>query len=91
MLFGASTETTRKVMEKILDEVQKENTSGDDADNGKQAQAPEKAKGHGRNGAVDYAGAGTVHVAHNSLKAGDDCPECHKGGTRQLERREHST
>jgi transposase len=79
LLFGASTETTRKVMEKILDEVQKKNTSGDDADNGKQAQAPEKAKGHGRNSAVDYAGAETVHVAHNSLKAGDDCPECHKG------------
>jgi transposase len=79
MLFGASTETTRKVMEKILDEAQKKNASGDDADNGKQAQAPEKAKGHGRNGAEDYAGAEIVHVAHGSLNAGDDCPECHKG------------
>jgi hypothetical protein len=79
MLFGASTETTRKVMEKILDEEQKKNAPGDDADNGKQAKTPEKAKGHGRNGAEDYAGAEIVHVAHGSLNAGDDCPECHKG------------
>lgn len=79
LLFGVSTETTRKVIERILDEAQKESKSGDDAVQEKEADIPEKAKGHGRNGAEDYAGAETVHVMHKSLKAGDDCPECRKG------------
>jgi hypothetical protein len=60
MLFGATTETTHKVMEKILDEVQKKNAAG--GDSGNEEQAMEKAKGHGRNGAEDYTGAETVHV-----------------------------
>jgi transposase len=80
MLFGASTETTRKVMEKILDETEKQLNSGSGDDKAKEAGGgQEKPKGHGRNGAEDYAGAEIVHVAHGSLNAGDDCPECHKG------------
>ncbi|HUV67842.1 MAG TPA: IS66 family transposase [Sedimentisphaerales bacterium] len=79
LLFGVSTETTRKVMEKILDEVHKESKSDDNAAQGKQAEAPQKAKGHGRNGAEDYVGAEKVHVQHASLKPGDSCPSCQKG------------
>jgi len=40
--------------------------------------APEPApppKGHGRNGADAYAGAQRVSVPHETLKAGDPCPE----------------
>ena len=77
LLFGASTETTRKVMERILDEAQKKSKSGDDA--AKAKETAEKAKGHGRNGAQDYIGATTVRVPHTSLKPGDDCPKCQKG------------
>jgi transposase len=33
------------------------------------------AKGHGRNAASDYPGAPRVYVKHESLKAGDPCPE----------------
>ena len=51
LLFGATTEKTQKVMEKILDEAGKESNSGDDAGEGKDAEARQKAKGHGRNGA----------------------------------------
>ncbi len=35
--------------------------------------------GHGRYGADDYPGADQVEVTHPTLRAGDDCPECHQG------------
>jgi hypothetical protein len=38
-----------------------------------------RPKGHGRNGADDYPGAQRVDVPHQSLQAGDPCPECLKG------------
>jgi len=79
MLFGASTETTRKIMQKILDETQNQPDSGSGDDKAKEAGGQEKPKGHGRNGAENYAGAEIIHVAHGSLNAGDDCPECHTG------------
>jgi transposase len=44
----------------------------------KTSHAPESdppPKGHGRNGAGAYAGATRVKVAHETLKAGDPCPE----------------
>lgn len=37
-----------------------------------------KKKGHGRNGADAYTGAEKISVPHESLKAGDPCPECEK-------------
>jgi transposase len=79
LLFGATTETTQKGMEKLLDEVGQEDTP---ADAGAQDQATEprpKPKGHGRNGAEAYAGAEKVRVGHASLKPGDPCPSCKKG------------
>ena len=79
LLFGATTETTRKVMEKILDEADKESNSGDDAAAGKDAKTRQKAKGHGRNGAAAYTGADKVCVPHECLKGGDGCPNCQKG------------
>jgi len=79
LLFGATTETTRKVMEMILDEAGKERNSGDDVGQGEETQSQQKAKGHGRNGAADYVGAEKVRVPHESLKPGDACPKCKKG------------
>jgi len=79
LLFGATTETTRKVIERILDETGKERTSGDDAAGGKEPEAQEKAPGHGRHGAEEYVGAEKIRVPHESLKPGDACPNCEKG------------
>lgn len=79
LLFGATTEKTQKVMEKILGEADKESNSGDDAAAGKDAKTKKKAKGHGRNGAAAYTGADKVCVPHESLKGGDVCPNCRKG------------
>jgi len=79
LLFGATTEKTQKVMEKLLDEAEKESNSGDDAAEGKDPEARQKAKGHGRNGADTYTGADQVRVPHACLKPGDTCPNCQKG------------
>ena len=38
------------------------------------------ASGHGRNGAAAYRGAQKVQVPHESLKAGDSCPDAECGG-----------
>ena len=38
-----------------------------------------RKKGHGRNGAADYASAPKVSVTHPTLGCGDHCPECKKG------------
>ena len=73
LLFGATTEKTQKVMEKLLNQAEKGNNSADEGakENGPEGQ--KKAKGHGRNG------ADKVHVPHASLKPGDACPNCKKG------------
>jgi transposase len=79
LLFGATTETTRKVMDRILSEAEQARTSGDHAAEGKETETRQKAKGHGRNGAEAYVGAEKVRVPHESLKPGDACPNCHRG------------
>jgi len=73
LLFGTTTEKTQKVMEKILGEADKDSNSGDDAAEGKDTKARQRAKGHGRNGAAAYTGADKVCVPHESLKGGDAC------------------
>lgn len=79
LLFGATTEKTQKVMKKILGEADKQSNSGDDTAEGKDTGPRQKAKGHGRNGTEAYVGAEKVRVPHESLKAGDACPNCKKG------------
>jgi transposase len=79
LLFGATTETTRKVVKKILEEVGKEGTSADEAAEGQEPEGRRKRKGHGRNGAETYVGAEGIYVPHASLKPGDPCPRCKKG------------
>jgi len=77
MLFGATTETTAKVIEKILQRGGE--TPATDAAGGTEPDPEKKPKGHGRNGAEDYTGARKVRVPLASLHAGDTCPCCAKG------------
>jgi len=79
MLFGAATETTRKVMEQILDEAEEKKKSGENSGADNEHKAHQKAKGHGRNGADAYTGAEKVKISHQKLKPGDQCPNCGKG------------
>jgi len=65
-LFGASSEKLNKV-------ISKEETKGS------QKQSKKKRKGHGRNGAAEYRGAKKVKVELETLKSGDNCPECESG------------
>ena len=67
LVFGAHTEKTRDVFPPTKE-----------ADTPEPAPTP-KHKGHGRNGADAYRGAEKIEVPHESLHAGDACPDCTKG------------
>ncbi|MGH8532424.1 MAG: hypothetical protein ACREV1_06740 [Gammaproteobacteria bacterium] len=77
ILFGASTEKTRTVLntgpgphrDKTAPQGNEENL----------ASAENKRKGHGRNGAQAYPGATKITIRHPSLTSGDTCAECHQG------------
>ena len=75
-LFGATTETTAKVIEKILERAAADKTP---AAEGTEAGPAKKPRGHGRNGAAAYGGARTIQVPLATLRAGDACPSCVKG------------
>jgi transposase len=79
LLFGATTESTRKVVQKLLEETGSPSTAGDDEGQSPDPETPEKAKGHGRHAAQAYGGAEKIPIPHESLKPGDPCPSCHKG------------
>jgi len=69
LLFGAKTETTRRVLG--------EGAGG--GGSGKTRDSNTKPKGHGRNGAAAYRGAEKVKVPHGSLQHGQACPDCEQG------------
>jgi len=88
ILFGASTEKTRKVLKTEGQNPgattaekggEKNSTSAREKDSQEKAGSDEKRKGHGRNGAAAYSGATKITVDHESLKPGDSCPGCLKG------------
>ncbi|NQT18509.1 MAG: hypothetical protein HQ592_02310, partial [Planctomycetes bacterium] len=66
LIFGAKTEKTRKVLKQKTVE-KKTSTS------------KEKSKGHGRNGAKEYAGAERICLKCAQVRPGDRCPKCGKG------------
>ena len=68
LLFGAQTEKTAKVCPP---------KAGKKPD--PSAGPKVKKPGHGRNGANDFPGAATTKVPHETMKAGDECPECPNG------------
>jgi hypothetical protein len=81
LLFGASTEKTAAVVGQTespasSDEPIAEGAAQQSAEG--ERKSPRK-KGHGRNGADAYAGAEKFNVAHESLRAGDACPDCLEG------------
>jgi len=76
ILFGASTEKTRKVLKP--DQTPQTKTAPSLAEPDSE-ESSKKNKGHGRNRAEAYRGATRIEVRHNSLKSGDRCPECKKG------------
>ena len=88
MLFGASTEKTAAVLGGGKDSQSPSAGPAEAAAKGNlesdSASATERGAkmpppGHGRNGAEAYAGAEKVVVKHESLQAGDPCPQCDKG------------
>ena len=79
LLFGTSTESTRKVLAKILGNAGKDQESGEDVAPECETQTQEKAPGHGCHAAADYVGGQKVWVPHESLQPGDACPKCRKG------------
>ncbi len=79
LLFGSATESTKKVIEKLLADTSQQEGAGDDTTQHQPPEPEETPKGHGRNGADAYVGAETVRVPHESLKPGDACPSCKKG------------
>jgi transposase len=74
MIFGSRSEKTDKVLKR----------------NPKQELKPAtgkpKRKGHGRRGADQYPGAEKVHIAHELLRPGQQCPDCLKGLLRDFKR-----
>jgi transposase len=82
LLFGATSEKTKKVLEGLLDDTPQETDGGAEpgaaSSAGEDSAEPEKKpkpKGHGRNGAEAYRGATRMKVRHESLKPGDPCKE----------------
>lgn len=83
MLFGTpTTEKTSQVLGERPKESEKDSAKGKEDADGEppQRDLPEEVtrpetRGHGRNAAADYPGAERVKVKHDSLKAGDPCPE----------------
>jgi transposase len=80
MLFGAATEKTKDVLDRILEAsgAGRGASEADRSGNGSDGKEKQR-KGHGRNGADAYSGGEKVSVSHESLKQGDPCPECDKG------------
>jgi transposase len=78
LLFGATTEKTREILQQALGNAGAGSDTGKDNNPGSK---PPKGKppGHGRNGADAYQGAQKVEVSHPTLHGGDTCPSCKKG------------
>ena len=75
-LFGAPTETAKKVFPKD------DSKKADAAEESDKPKAPRK--GHGRLGAASYTGGRLVTLTHPELAAGAPCPECPKGKVYEL-------
>jgi transposase len=100
LLFGSSTEKTKKIFAIIGSP-----TSGADATSSDPEPArttagtasstlesdttpagKPKRKGHGRNAAEKFRGANKITVAHESLHHGDACPKCKKGKVYRMQK-----
>ncbi len=86
LLFGATTETTSRVLGDGPGGGPGGEDRQDDGDTGDadKSNGEKKRKGHGRNPASAYTGAEQVEVPHPSLSGGDRCPECERGNVHEL-------
>lgn len=83
LLFGGSSEKSRKIQGDKEDKGVKEDKGdkGDKTD--EKPSKPEKCRGHGRRSHRDYRGARRFPVSHRDLKAGQTCCGCGKGKLRR--------
>jgi transposase len=80
LLFPASTEKTKAVLEKAgLEPTSKPTADTEGAAQPGEPKPKPKAPGHGRNGAEAYRNPRRVRVRQAGLKHGDRCPGCLKG------------
>jgi len=95
LLFGSSSEKTSDVLKTTGDDAEApggQETATEDGAASTQDSDPEqgsetsKRKGHGRNGADAYRGAEKIPVTHESLHAGDACPDCKRGKVYEMAR-----
>jgi transposase len=82
MLFGGSTEKTKKVLDKL--KKASENEAILSAPKEKEGEPPKK--GHGRKACRDYTGAKRIEIPHESLRSGDPCPACDRGRVYQVKK-----
>lgn len=95
LLFGACTETTRKILAKV-GLATTTATGGDgrsaagtgDGSSSDPSQG-DRRKGHGRHGAASYAGGHRISVPHPTLKPGDRCPNSGCAGKVYVRRDPH--
>ena len=78
LLFGASTEKLKNVLEEALGQDDKDKEP-QDSQSDTSGQDKPKPKGHGRNGADAYTGAEKVNISHDTLQPGDRCRACKQG------------
>jgi transposase len=84
LVFGARTEKTKDVLQEDSDSdadptPEEEHEVADSTASTDEETSERPRTGHGRNGAKDYPDAEQVWVPHETLHAGDPCPECGKG------------
>ena len=88
LLFGASTEKTADVLRRQEASAASQDAMQDGPESSDSTAAPPspakehslaKRPGHGRQGADAYVGAKRIAVPHESLQAGDACPDCRRG------------
>ena len=88
LLFGAQTEKTANIFGTETSSDDQTDATTPDAsqeDASDEDDTPPK-KGHGRHGADAYQGAEQVDVSHESLEAGDPCPQCSDGKVYEVAR-----
>ena len=85
ILFGASSEKMRQVLETLASHLapstERDDGGKSEGENNASPPPTESAPspGHGRNGAEAYRGAHKVKIEHSSLQSGNRCPGCEKG------------
>jgi transposase len=94
MLFGAGTEKTDAVVGSTSgceasptpEEASRSEPTRESASETPAESDPASGQGHGRNGVDAYEGAEKVEVLHESLEAGDSCPDCGQGTVYDMRR-----